>query len=49
MFFKCTNDICGAKYETENQLQVCPKCRSPTAPGIDFFDILTNNYEILAD
>ena len=49
MFFRCTSNICGAKYESVNDLQVCPKCRNPTAPGLDFLDILHNTYEILED
>jgi len=30
-------------------MQVCPKCRSPVAVGIDFFDTLSHSYEVIEE
>lgn len=49
MYFRCTNNYCGAKYSANAPLEACPKCRSPVAAGIDFIDMLNQNYEIIED
>ena len=49
MFFRCTSEICGAKYEANTPLEACPRCRSPVVVGIDFFDVLNQDYEIIEE